>query len=303
MSFARAAALLVTAGLAGSGCGTEVGQVSSRSDSATLGAREARLSQTLARPESGAARSAPIARWVMPLGLAEISGLALTADHRLLAHNDERGAVFEIDYRRGVVVKEFLLGKPRTVHADFEGITVAGNRIFMLASNGVLYEFAEGAQGARVDYTAHDTHLGNECEFEGVAFDPAIGSLLLACKHVYARRLDNVLVIYRWKLVPDGSDRVSMLTVPIEQAAGSNGWRAIHPSDITVDAATGNYVLIASQQRALIEITPAGEVLRSRVLPGAHDMAEGIAITRDSILIISDEAVTRPAVITLYRWP
>ena len=62
-------------------------------------------------------------------------------------------------------------------------------------------------------------------------------------------------------------------------------------------------MLIASQQSALIEISPAGVVLMSRALPGTHDRAEGVAITRDSILIISDEAVKRPAVVTLYRWP
>jgi hypothetical protein len=33
-------------------------------------------------------------------------------------------------------------------------------------------------------------------------------------------------------------------------------------------------------------------------------MAEGVAITRDSLLIVSDEAASKvlPGVITLYRW-
>jgi predicted amidohydrolase YtcJ len=38
-------------------------------------------------------------------------------------------------------------------------------------------------------------------------------------------------------------------------------------------------------------------------LPGEHDQAEALAITKDSILIIGDEAARKPAVITLYRWP
>ena len=51
-------------------------------------------------------------------------------------------------------------------------------------------------------------------------------------------------------------------------------------------------------------MSPEGAILETRMFPaGAHDQPEGVAITRDSMLIISDEAVTRPAAITLYRWP
>lgn len=288
--------------LAGPACRPETSQAAG-SDSVKLAAREARLAQSLAHRDSGAAADRPAARWMLPMVLSEVSGLSLTPDQRLLAHGDERAAVTEIDYRRGRVVKQFLLGKKKTLHGDFEGIAVAGDRMFLLASNGDLYEFKEGKAGERVDYTRHETHLGKECEFEGVAFDPATASLLLACKRAALKEYRNFLVIYRWKLERGDGPRLSVLTVPLEQAIGSNGWKTIQPSDITVDPITGNYVLIASQQRALIEISPAGEVLLSRRLPGTHDMAEGVAITRDSILIVSDEAVRGPAAITLYRWP
>ena len=35
---------------------------------------------------------------------------------------------------------------------------------------------------------------------------------------------------------------------------------------------------------------------------GRDLQAEGVAITKDSILIISDEATSKPAAVTLYRW-
>ena len=93
-----------------------------------------------------------------------------------------------------------------------------------------------------------------------------------------------------------------MLTIPMAQVVGSNDWKRLHPSDITIDPTTGNYVLISSQEKALVEITPAGEVDRSEALPGKHQQPEGVAITKDSILIVSDEAKKKPASITLYRW-
>ena len=53
----------------------------------------------------------------------------------------------------------------------------------------------------------------------------------------------------------------------------------------------------------MIEITPAGAVVFARPLPAGHPQAEGVAITKDSILIVSDEATSGPAIITLYKWP
>jgi len=275
-----------------------------RADSSTLAQREARLESSLARrapvTDSSAERK-PVARWFMPMGLDELSGIALTPDGRLLAHGDERGQISEIDYRRGVVTKQFVVGRP-TIRGDFEGITFADGFVFLLESNGTLYEFREGANGERVDYTTHDTRLGKECEFEGIAFDSTLNSLLLACKNVGTKHLKDSLVIYRWRLDGKGH-RLSMLTVPLSRILPSIGEKDLHPSDITVDPLTGNYVLVASIERAIFEITPTGDVVFARKLPGDHEQAESVAITPDSILIVGDEAKHHPAVITLYPWP
>ena len=275
----------------------------SGSDSVSIAARPARLEAAKARPDSGASHETPLARWLLPSRLREISGLALTSDGRLFAHGDENGVVTELDYRKGTVVKQFALGKP-TVKADFEGIAIANDVIYMLSSKGTLYEFAEGVGGDQVDYVARDTHLGRDCEFEGVAFDSLTQSLLFACKHVRKNSLRDFMLIYRWKLQKGAGPRVSEIKVPLKKVIGTNKWKGVHPSDITVDPLSGNYVLVASKEQALIEITPAGEVVFARPLPGKHPQAEGVAITRDSILIVSDEAWLRhPAVVTLYRWP
>ena len=311
-----------------------------RADSAELAKREQRLEQALGQRDSGAvaldstrpvdssasagsgdtkrtgkgdrdasaddnadstANAGALARWILPPDLDEISGMTLTSDGRLLAHGDERAQISEIDYRRGVVTKQFVVGRP-TIKADIEGIAAAHDAVFLLASNGTLYEFREGENGQRVDYITSDTHLGKECEFEGVAFDPAINSLLLACKNVELKHSRNSMVIYRWKL-QGGGQRLSKLAVPLDRILPAIGEKELHPADITVDPNTGHYVIIASIEEAIVEITAAGEVLSARKLTGQHTQPESIAITKDGILIIGDEAGRRPAVITLYRWP
>ena len=302
MRRATAGGTLLAILLAGTGCRSGQGQAAAPADSVELERREAHLARALAQPDSGATPGAVLARWVLGGDLSEISGLALTADGRLLTHGDEQGQISEIDYRRGMVVKRFTIGA-QLVPGDFEGITVANGIVFLLASNGKLYEFPEGANGAHVEYRVHDTRLRHECEFEGVAFDPTLNALLLACKNVRTKgALRDSLVIYRWGLPSGSGSRPSRLTVPLAQVIGSNGWNGLHPSDITIDPASGNYVLVAAEEKALIEITPAGAVVFARPLPAPLEHTEGVAITSDSILILSDEAGRRPAAISLYRW-
>jgi uncharacterized protein YjiK len=283
--------------LAGAGCRGRLSR-GADPDSSELASREARLN--LAR-RAGGADTVPLARWVLPPDLAEASGLALSPDGRLFSHPDERGIVSEIDYRRGVVVKQFLLGR-RGVQADFEGMAIVGDTMYLLASNGRIYEFREGANGAHVDHSIHDLELGKECEFEGLAYDSTIGSLLLPCKHVGVKELQDHLVIYRWRLSETGGERLSRVATPVTQLEEANAWKEFRPTGIEVDPLSGNYVLVTAE-RALIIVSKEGEILATRQLPVSHDQPEGVAITADSILIISDEAVTRPATITLYRWP
>ena len=276
-----------------------------RIDREELAKREARLASLKAQGDSGVADSTnkdgAIARWILPKDLDEISGIALTPDGRLLAQSDERAQISEIDFRRGVVTKQFVVGAP-IIRADLEGIAVANDVVFLLASNGTLYEFREGGNGDRVDYTSIDTHLGKECEFEGLAYDSTLSSLLLACKNVNLKGAKDKMVIYRWKL-QGGPNRLSRLEVPLEPILEAIDEKDFHPSEITVDPITGNYVVIAGIEEAMVQITPDGQLVFARPLRGTHRQPESIAITRDSILIIGDEATRTPAVLTLYRWP
>ncbi|HSA54207.1 MAG TPA: SdiA-regulated domain-containing protein [Gemmatimonadaceae bacterium] len=272
--------------------------------SGELAARELRLATNFASARADSPRTRVLARWILPRELGEVSGLALTGDGRLLAHGDEQGAVFVIDARRGAVLKRFSIGTfDGDARADFEGITVAEGRIVMLASDGRLHEFLEGAAGERVRFDVHDTRLATECEFEGVAYDATRQLFLLPCKSVGRPGLRDQLVLYRWRLRGTGDPGLAPLAIPLSRVIGSNPWKDLHPSDITVDPASGNYVLIAAQERALIEITPSGEVVRAMALPGTHGQAEGVALTPEGILIVADEATNRPATLTLYRWP
>ena len=168
-----------------------------------LSQRASRLAENRSRADSG---DGPLARWLLPPALREVSGLALDSAGRLFAHNDEGGHVYEVDYRVGVLTKTFNLG-PRARGVDFEGMTVAGKRFFLLESGGRIYEFREGRSGQTVPFALHETGLGRECEFEGIAFDARDSSLVLACKNVRTRGMKDQVVLYRWPLAASPSPR------------------------------------------------------------------------------------------------
>jgi uncharacterized protein YjiK len=302
MTSARGTLTLAVCLFAAVACQSKGDNLATVAGSPTAVARATRLVQTLAKRDAATSDEEPLARWVLPRELREISGLTLTPDQRLLAESDEVGKVWEVDYRRGILVKRFALGNGG-VTGDFEGITVANNKLFLLTSKGHLYEFREGANHDDVGYEIHDLGTRTACELEGIAFDPAINSLVLACKHVLDQGIHDAVVIYRWRLAGDTAGRLSRMVVPVEGIVGTNPWKTLHPTDITIDPFNGNYVLLTSKEQALIEITPTGAPVFARPLPPGHPQPEGIAITKDSILMISDEGGSDLGTITLYKWP
>ncbi len=143
--------------------------------------------------------------------------------------------------------------------------------------------------------------MGKECEFESLVYEADSTRLVMVCKKIRGKDAPHELLIYRFPLPADRAT-MSTVSVPIEQVIGQNKWKDFHPSDITIDPTTKNYVIISSREKGLLVMTPDGDVVRSGPLPGDHRQPEGVAITADGLLLISDESNVRPATITLYPW-
>ena len=262
-------------------------------------ARKQELALRLATVDANSDKAMPLAMWIMPAQLREISGLALTSRGTVLTHDDNSGRVSEIDPKTGILIKSFsLLGNQKE---DFEAIAIAGNDIYLMASDGKLFRFREGADGQQVQFMLFDTGLRKQCEFESLAYEADSTRLVMACKRILDKQAPKDLVIYRLPL-PLNRATFTVLHVPLQQVVGSNKWKNFRPSDMTIDPFTRNYVIIASREKGLLVLTPDGDVMRSEPLPGDHRQPEGVAITKDSILLISDEANVKPAAITLYKW-
>ena len=262
--------------------------------------RRKELADRLALADAHPDKPVPVAEWIMPPELREISGLALTTRGTVLTHDDNVARVYEIDPKTGILLKAFSLAGG--VRGDFEAITIAGTDVYLLRSNGKIYKFKEGADASQVPYSIYDTGLGKQCEFESMAYEADSSRLVLACKKFLDKKAPKELLIFHVPLPLGDPSAITELQIPIKDVIGKNTWKNFHPSDINIDPITKNYVIVASKEKGLIVVTPDGEVVRSEPLPGDHRQPEGVAITPDNLLLVSDEANVKPPAITLYRW-
>lgn len=249
--------------------------------------------------QSGQRDDSDVVQWRLPDRLNEISGLALTADERLLAITDEEAIVYEIDYQDGGLVKAFALGSP-TVRGDFEGIAVLDSMVWLLTSNGRLYSFREGADGERVDYQRINTDLGDECEFEGLAAEPTTDRLLLVCKE--SKKKKKGLRIFEWLATGDEKQKAVEIELDEDALEESIDKKKVNPSGIAINPTTGNRIVVAARQRAVFEVTRGGELIDVILLLDAnrHAQPEGVVVTADGRLIIADEAGNGAARLAIY---
>jgi len=238
----------------------------------------------------------------LPKRLEEVSGLAMTSDQRLLAHDDEKGLISEVDVATGEVRSSFAIvadGQP--IAADFEGIAVLGDRIYLATSDGVIYECPEGADGENVACEKFETGIGAEYELESLASVANRRELILVSKNPRSDALTGVVCIDRWSAEQKQLVAGARVTVPFAEFTAGLDDDQFQPSGVEIDAATGNYLILAARQRSLAEVTPQGRVLAVATLPKRlHWQPEGIAFGRDGSLLIADEGDDGAGRLTVY---
>lgn len=241
-------------------------------------------------------------QWKLPSRLDEISGLALSPDGRLFAVDDEQAVIYELDYEDGHIIKAFGFGNP-IEKGDFEGIAYLDDHLWLTTSDGEIYAGREGKDGETVAYRRWSTQLGRQCEIEGLAQDTANQNLLLVCKQLRKKSNLRELVVFTWSAGDAALVEGGTLELPVGQITRAIGSDRFNPSGIAVSEQGGSLLIVASRQQAVAEVSAAGELISARELPlpGRHRQAEGIEITRDIRLLISDEGGKHKARLAIYQ--
>jgi len=242
-----------------------------------------------------------LSKWKLPSRMREISGLALTPGGQLFAVDDEQAVIYELDFSTGRLLQAFAVGNP-VLRGDFEGIAYLDEHLFLVTSNGILFKVRVGDDGDRVAYQKIDTGLGRQCEIEGLAQDPQRGNLLLACKKVRKKADISKLSVFVWTAGDTSVDLKARIEVPMEKILAELETPAFNPSGIVVDPVTGNLLIIAARQHALISMDRQGNFVGAMMLSPAkwHRQAEGVEASAMAQLIVADEGGKSRARLTVY---
>jgi uncharacterized protein YjiK len=218
----------------------------------------------------------------------------------LLAVADEEAVVYEIDYEKGVLVKAFAFGDP-AVRGDFEGIAVLNGKVWLMTSHGRLLSAVEGADGEHVEYQQFETGFGKYCELEGLGQDRVNDFLVLACKKTRAKQ--DSLKIFELSVTENDIKVTGEFDVPQAAITNAIGSKHINPSGIAIAPDSGRRIMVAARQRAIMQLSRDGGLIDAIILPKKkrHRQAEGVEITDDGRLLISDEGGDGKARLAIYR--
>ena len=221
--------------------------------------------------------SSPSADFRLPAVLREISGLTVLDGQQLGAVQDEEGDLYAIRMTDGEPVGRIRFGRG----GDYEALERVGDVVYVLQSDGDLFELKNWNRGKAPDTRNFETRLGAKaCDAEGLG---AKGTLLyISCKEEDA---DGLTRVYRFD--PRRAATALYLTLDADDVPGKG---ALRPSALAFHPVTGHLVLLSAGREALISVRPNGTVADVwDIKPAGLEQPEGLAFLPNGDVFISSE--------------
>lgn len=234
-------------------------------------------------------------KWDLPAVLDEVSGIAWIGKNRVACVQDEDGTVFIYNLESSGIEDEIEFGSG----GDYEGIAVVKEDIFVLRSDGVLFEIGNYA-GENPKVEKHVTQMNNlpGINFEGLCADPENSRLLLAVKE--RNNSAQHKEIYEFDLNSKNSANEPVFLVdldgPIFQNVNAPMKKKFAPGELNLHPRTGEYYILDGSEPKLL-ITDTNGKPKDLIMLRLADFGnpEGLTFDEDGGLYISNEAEDGPA--------
>lgn len=252
----------------------------------------------------------------LPKVLKEISGLSYYNKTTLAGIHDEKGDLFFINIITGKIIESLNLEKI----GDYEGVEIIKQDVWMMKSNGTLYQIKNYASSKKRKTKKHKTILSSNNNCEGFGYDQQSNRLLIACKGFpYTDKKkdgESIKTIYAFDLENDSLISQPLLTIYLDSIkqyieyntmakvglkllsafSSSNGDLTFQPSGIAVHPITYDYYILGSVGKLLLVFDRKQKMkaivrLNSKLFP----QAEGICFDPKGNLYISNEGKDKKA--------
>ncbi|MCC6601124.1 MAG: hypothetical protein IT223_10680 [Crocinitomicaceae bacterium] len=262
----------------------------------------------------------PAKIFFLPDTLREISGLVALDSQRVACVQDENGILFIYHLSEEKIVKQVSFN----FDGDYEGIARAGDDIYILRSDGELFEITDYSSES---YSIHSYSTGIPSHNnEGLCYDKNNGRLLVACKGKTGKgpEFKDRRSVYSFDLTSKtlGNEptinfdlaairefaRQENIAFP-EKTKKKNDLPQLSikfkPSAIGIHPLTSDLYVLSAADHALFIFDLNGRVKKIELLdPLVFNKPEGITFFDNGDMIISNEAQDRHPTLMMfeYRW-
>jgi hypothetical protein len=261
----------------------------------------------------------------LPKKLKEISGMVMFDEEHLLAIQDEDGILFKISAKDGEIAGVINFAD----EGDFEGVTLAGNTVFILRSDGTIFELSElNFVKEKANVKSFKVELDSINNPEGICYDEKNNSLLIACKDRAFLVGEDSLVhraVYRFdlnnrklKAAPAYLLSLQQLITFLEIAPkedeyiqelknifeGEPDELFIYPSDIAIHPLSGDlYISSARTINCLLVLSFDGKLKSIVKIPkDLMEQPEGICFNKKGDMYLSSEGKADDDRLFIYEW-
>ena len=257
------------------------------------------------------ALEAPDLSAALPPRLAEVSGVTALSGAEVACIQDEEGVVFVYDLAQRRTVRQIPFG-PR---GDYEGIASADTRLFVLRSDGVLFELQDLSSTPPV--RAHVLRLPT-ADNEGLCLDAPRRRLLIAAKTRLGKgkAFKDTRVIFAYGLDAAALEPEPAMIVSVDairdfaerqgrrRVAPGGKPRALRfmPSAIAMHPTTFEVFVLSAVDQALATFDANGRVTGFAGLdPALFPQPEGLTFLGNGDLVITSEAAGGRPTIALFK--
>lgn len=267
---------------------------------------------------SGYDLSRPDEYHILPDILHEVSGLTYLGSNSFACIQDENGILFIYDAALNKITKQFHF----SVDGDYEGITRVGKTIYVLRSDGVLFEISDYTTPAfrlNIYYTGIPSWNN-----EGICYDADNKRLLIACKGRTAKgsEFKEVREIYGFDLATKTlsghpvfefdineikkfavSNKIKLPLIKAGKGKPQEPLLRFETSDLCLHPVTKKLFIIAKSDNKLLIFNMKGTIENIGLLdPDLFPSAEGISFFDNGDMMITNEGKNKSATMLRFNF-